>query len=92
MIEEFVFFYWNGVLFQVNRIDTAIVKIPRHQIEQLKDSQVLTIALEQKEVQKSLKGQAVTNSVYQLYVGYRAEMNIYAIASSAEKVAVESSQ
>lgn len=70
----------------------ATVKIPRHEIEMLSGSEALSIALEQKGVQENLVRKTVRRSAYQMYVGYRGEINIYAKVSSEDKIALESSQ
>lgn len=70
----------------------ATVKIPRHEIEMLSASEALSIALEQKGVQENLVRKTVSRSAYRMYGGYRGEINIYAKASSENKILLESSQ
>ncbi|KAG5875054.1 hypothetical protein JTB14_026185 [Gonioctena quinquepunctata] len=61
---------------QVNGFENSIVKFPRRQIENLSKEEAVEIALNQKEVQTTLKTRNILNVHYAMYKGCESVVNI----------------
>lgn len=77
-------FFFN---LQVNGAETAVIKIPKWEIEKLSKDQALDLALQQKEVQEKLITRNVMDGIYTFYKEYEGVINVIAVQKVSRKVA-----
>ncbi|KAK4873218.1 hypothetical protein RN001_015247 [Aquatica leii] len=78
--------YQLDLVYQVNGTELGVVKIPRSKLERMTEEDVLKVALQQKEVKKSLQTKEMVDYTYNFYTGYEGVVNIVSGKKVAQNV------
>lgn len=69
-------------------MENAVIKMPRKDLEVMKQETALDLALQQQKVQQILETRQMVDSKYEIITGYQAVINIITTEKNFQKVAI----